>query len=496
MIKIHEIDSQQKRDLLFFLTIAAFFVYPIIHSNIYYWDDFARVTDGFTDWENIGRPLATYVYRVLAISLNGKILDIAPLTQIASIFLLAITAFIYNEYVKREFQYSMLFVASILIINPFFLSNLSYRFDSFGMTLSLFLTTLAFCQILENKICFFKSIVLLVAALSLYQPTINFFIGLISLEILFLEGKISFSKIVKRIYVRMSQYLISVVIYYFTINKFFNIHRGRDVMIPFDSNFLHQIFLNFKKFYGRLFLLDTFSIKIFFSLLFIWALAFWVFDIFKKEEKFQRITSLFLSLLFYLVSIFGPMIFLKNTLAIPRTIPSYYLFTAIPIILSFKTRNGKFSYMWSIPIIVAIVISYQYGVALKNQFDYDMNTVNLIQADLLRTGIHDDYPVYILGENKEAPQSKTILESNRLIHYNARPMTRWIAAKMFQSTGMSSTQFLWDPQFFKKEPEFVNDLCKTPVFHISENSLYGIYKSTNSIYVLLNNNLKQFCSSY
>ena len=495
-MKIDEIDAQQKKELLYFFTIAFIFVYPIIHSNIYYWDDLARVTDGQTFWEGVGRPLATYVFRVLAISLDGKILDIAPLTQIASIFLLALTAFTYNEYVKREFQYSMLFVATVLIINPFFLSNLSYRFDSFGMTLGLFFTTLAFCQKTKNRICFFKSIVLLVAALSLYQPTINFFIGLLSLEILLLEGRTTLSEITKRISVRISQYLISATFYYLTINEYFNRHHGRDTMISFDSKFLDQIFINAKIFLRTIYFLNIYSVKLFFSFLFIWAIAFWALDFFKKDKKVQRITCLFLSLLCYIVSFFGLMVLLKHPLAIPRTVPSYYLYAAVPIILSFKARNGRCSCMWTIPIIVGLAISYQYGVAIKNQFDYDMITVNLIQADLLRTGTHDDYPIYILGQNKEAPQSKSIIESNKLIRFNARPMLRWTAAKMFQSAGVYRTQFFWDSQYYKIEPEIIKGLCKTPASPVSENSLYGIYKSTNSVYVLLNNNLKQFCSSY
>jgi Glucosyl transferase GtrII len=495
MINIHEIDTHQKRDLSYFFTIALIFVYPIIHSNIYFRDDLARVADGFPRWEKIGRPLATYVYRVFSISLGGKILDIAPLTQIASIFVLTLTAFVYNEYIKREFQHGMLFVSSVLTISPFLLGNLSYKFDSLGMVLGLFFATLAFCQIFKNKNGFIKSIVLLIVALSLYQPMINFFLGLLSLEILLLDDEINLSKIIKKVSVRISQYLISLIVYQFTINEYFYRHPGRDTLIPIDSNFFDKIFINATDFFKPLLFLDNKSIMLFFAFLFIWALSIWAFDVFKKENKSQRITCLFLALLFYIVSIFGPMILLKEPIAMPRTIPSFYLFAAFPIILTFKARNGRFSYMWTIPIIVSLGISYQYGVALKNQFDYDMNTVNLIQADLLRSGTHDDYPVYIIGQNKVAPQSKTIIEHNSLIRRNARPMLGYSAEKMFQSAGVYNTQFSWDSEFYLKDPDFIESLCKTPVTTISENSLYGIYKSSNSVYVLLNNNVKQFCSS-
>lgn len=490
-----DLNLRQQKELLFFSGIALLYVFPIIHADIYFFDDLTRVVNGYTDWEDQGRPLASISQLIISASRPSMLLDVAPLTQLIAAFLLALSAFQFNEYLKRDHKKGVLLASALIIVNPFFLSNLSYRYDSFSMALGLFLAVLAFCLPLKSRLGSGTSLALLVASLSLYQSGINIFIALVAIEMLLLSNQNDLKLIWSRLLTRMGQYCIACLLYFVTIGQIFTNERSRSrgTLIEFGHDGIASVFANLELF-GKLWMSFFTPVNAFcFSILILFILRDFDRVLQSSENKKIQVLTLLIALSLYFISLFGPMILLQNSHADYRTMPSFYMFAPLLIIISSKVRD-RFSFVWLIALILPISLSYQYGVAAKNQRIYETRISTLVQYDLLNHHV-DHMPVYIIGGFKRAPNAELISLSQPIIANLIRPLSGWMAEGFFQGSGLSSTQFFWD----RHRRVFLADinyaLCNKADQLITSNSMYSIYTTEQTTYVLLSTNRAKYCQS-
>ena len=240
---MRSLSTIEQKELLCFLAIATLFVFPLIQANVTFADDTTRVIVGYPGWAFLGRPLATLISAFSSLGWVEKgILDIGVWSQILAAALLALSAFVFNQYLKRQFHNGIFWLAAILIINPYFLYNLSYRFDALAMTMGLFCTVYAFSLPIKHSFGSFKSILLLIAALSFYQSDINLFIALTAIELILYSDKNSWVQLIKIISVRAAQYAIALVVYYLSIAKIFMAsNHGRNNLVSLDSAGLENL---------------------------------------------------------------------------------------------------------------------------------------------------------------------------------------------------------------------------------------------------------------
>ena len=113
------------------------YVLPIIWADRYYYDDLARAFMGEAGWNGDGRPLTELLMKVLCGGM--PLVDISPLPLLLGIGILAYVLALYAQRNMGENtplfpQICGLFFA---IMNPFLLSNLSYKFDVLSMLMAL-----------------------------------------------------------------------------------------------------------------------------------------------------------------------------------------------------------------------------------------------------------------------------------------------------------------------------------------------------------------------
>ncbi|MUG05441.1 hypothetical protein GM556_07815 [Bombella sp. ESL0378] len=164
--------------LLTFFIILAFFLYPIIHTNAFYYDDYPRTVNHEISFWHTGRALSEFIFRFLNCSKFA--FDIAPLPQILAIIALAFSLSILSLKWQTNTLSAVLSLACIPCYS-FFLQNLSYRFDSLTMSLALA------CAILSVSVpddkwhikTYGYKIVLLLCSLNLYQVSINTVLALV-----------------------------------------------------------------------------------------------------------------------------------------------------------------------------------------------------------------------------------------------------------------------------------------------------------------------------
>jgi hypothetical protein len=491
-----DLNSRQQKELLFFCFIALLFVYPIIHADFYFRDDFTRAMEGYALWEDSGRPLASIVQLLLSASKSNALLDVAPLTQIFAALLLALSAFQFNEYLKREYQQGLVFASVLFIVNPFFLYNLSYRYDAFSMTLGIFFTVLAFCLPLKSRIGSKNSILLLIASLLLYQSDINLFIALAALEVMLLSKREGLRNIFRRLLVRSGQYCIAFSIYFITVGPLLG--RGddtsRDTLVQFSLDGLASVIRNVEIFNKMWISFFSPVNALLISLLVVFVLRDFE-QILRRNKKGKiQIIALLIALSLYYISLFGPMVLLQDANAGYRSMPSFYMFAPLLIVISSMARK-RLSFVWLIALVLPISISYQYGAAVKNQRVYENRISTLVQYDLLNHRV-DDKPIYILGSFKRAPHNKVISSTQPFITEAISPLGRWTAESFFQGVGLSTVRFHWDRHYKTAASAIADDICNKTNQVIADNSLYSIYTSDENTFVLLSTNKANYCQLF
>jgi hypothetical protein len=147
--------------------------FPLITRDIYYIDDIGRMLRGNFEWWVGGRPLADVLF--WAISLGGPALDLAPLTQILATAILAVASVLVCRTLPNSPALLKVLAIAPLGLQPYWLENISYRFDSLGMALSLLCAVAPWGLRIKGLLQVALTAVLCLMCLNLYQPSFNAF---------------------------------------------------------------------------------------------------------------------------------------------------------------------------------------------------------------------------------------------------------------------------------------------------------------------------------
>ncbi|HTK00631.1 MAG TPA: glucosyltransferase domain-containing protein, partial [Bordetella sp.] len=123
------------------LLLYALVIWPIIHADRFYIDDLGRARSGYLGWTSDGRPLSNLVVETL--NLGAPISDLSPLPQLLALLLLAYLAVTLARKFEIPGAWRAPLILAPLAANPFFLENLSYKFDVLPMTLATALSCMA-----------------------------------------------------------------------------------------------------------------------------------------------------------------------------------------------------------------------------------------------------------------------------------------------------------------------------------------------------------------
>ncbi len=178
------LNSDFKKSFLIALGLGLAYIAPVIFSVGYYLDDLGRSLWGYTSWSGNARPLADLVMTVL--NFGKPLQDISPIPQILAVAALAfaIAAACAKFLPGRPFLGVLAF--SPLITSPFFLENLSYKYDSLPMALAVTCAALPFTYNIERLALRWLTLGgSLLMALCLYQPAINIYVCFAILSFLF-----------------------------------------------------------------------------------------------------------------------------------------------------------------------------------------------------------------------------------------------------------------------------------------------------------------------
>lgn len=202
-----------------YLALTVIFAIPFLLSGNDYQDDIYRSASGnLSFWFENARPLSVYILQLLNQSVLGP--DMFPLTIILSILILGFTSKKIVDELHIDNSYIKIALFCIMLSNPFFLQNLSYKYDSITMALCLLLSYLYIFKLDDFKlhIKHTNEIILILMILCLYQPTLSYLFGLLILKSYILYDKTNIKKALIFLIQKSLVIVITFLVYKFTIS--------------------------------------------------------------------------------------------------------------------------------------------------------------------------------------------------------------------------------------------------------------------------------------
>ncbi|RDU64011.1 glucosyltransferase domain-containing protein [Helicobacter sp. MIT 14-3879] len=373
-----------KKDFLkvFIIGFLIYYIglYALIRADIYYIDDYYVSIISFSSWDHFSRFFATFLYK--ALFLFQDFVDISPFSQFLAIILLVLSGMILLYIIHNKFSIIGIISTIPLGLSPYFLENMSYKFDSFFMAFSIFIAIFPFLFVYKRILFAISSIICLILMYITYQASNSIYIVLgIYFSIYFClvrENGVLFFLIFCFSFIAAS-----------LVFKFF-------IMIPFDSYVSDKIVANLLLgsinnliLYLKYLLLDLFNTQYF--ILCIVLMICFIFS-FASLSNQHKLISLLLSTKFIIFGIlfsYGVYAVLQKPLFEPRAFIGIGLFIALLCITI--TIKPRFYHSLLVILIVfnLIVFANAYGNAMQKQSQYLHFRSELLLRDLININNKD-----------------------------------------------------------------------------------------------------------
>lgn len=443
MIKINKLDSGGWA----IVTVTALFILPIMLSGILYQDDILRSANGEPYWGVLGRPLSDVVVMALGFG-SGYVIDAFPFSLILAGALLGSSSLILYSRFALQRGLSSGIVFSLFSLSPFFLQNLSYRFDCFPMMLGVFLAALPYSVIVSSLRPWMRvaaSNVCLVMALSLYQATINVFLSLCAIEIIYLlyTGK-SGTDALKASIERALSAALSMLIYMKGVTPFYLSKNVHSDLVTKAENPADSLMHNIDRFWN---IANSLMNQSFFMA---WMLALLVaiagliilaMKVIKSEEsslsKLVAFPVVAIGIIVTIFSVTGPFVFVDKTVVAPRVmmgLPGLMLLIAY---LASAIGNRKASaFACIIPVVFSLSYASAYGNASKSQRSLEEKVFYEISSSIPRN--LNGKKVYISGQVATSPATEMEFKRFPSLKWMVMPLYSWSGMVMLKQYGIEA----------------------------------------------------------
>lgn len=463
-----------KESFFTYFFILMVYIFPLINNNIPFRDDTVRILRG-NGWETLGRGGADILMHSLSFSF-GFLTNISPLSFLLSIIILSFSFSFFmskTELKKDLFNHIAL---SFIVLFPFYLQNWSYQYDNLTMATGISLVLLSFSLVLDKTINCLYSLILLLLAISFFQPVCQIFIALVFINVL-----LKIKKSEKSLYDGMIKgiiiYGIALISYFLSLKYIFGgVSTNRAKLVPLNE--LEDAVFNAFGILGRFF--EGFIYTPFFIFMSISCLIFFITLIInvvkEKSSLFDKILKL-LTPFILILCIWGPFILLDETFARPRVFLVVNLLIAF-IFLYNLNKEPKLlrinKVLTGIIFLFFISTSYQYANLNKYEYDYNKMLTEWVSKDInSNKELSSKNLVYLNSHPDFSPASKMILETMPFLKFIQLPYYNWVSRYYLEDRGVKN---VYKDLTNIDNPYDWNDICKNNKAKlVIENTYYNIY---------------------
>ncbi len=408
---IQENDNQyQSMKMLFYLGII--FSLPIIFTNSYYMDDNLRAIYGYT-WSKSGRLFSTVLMNVLDLHVRD-ILDLAPLGQILGILALAYAGLVLTRRLTggtSPDRLTLCLCGLPLLVQPFMLENLSYKFDALPMLLAQACATLAVSTPIDwtKRQGIAYRALLVFAVMAFYQPALNTFMALSLIVFLCDCQRGQYALAWKTFGQSLLGAAIAAVIYHFAVTPYFV--RGPYEAPHAVSATLHGLSISsvMQNLAQGLPLLKSLFVHGGGILLIGWyilgtvAAALTIRTCMRHRSRASIAAAFLIACMPVLIpgTLSGIMLLLSAPVYEPRTLMS---FSACVIFSNlFFCRFKTWRWVGLAPVLYFYVLSYTYGNALREDTRFQAAQIEQVASALDLQGFSRGDNLFIYGNEERSP---------------------------------------------------------------------------------------------
>ncbi|WP_197018224.1 glucosyltransferase domain-containing protein [Treponema sp. C6A8] len=171
---VYKNDHFAKHLIILFLILLTAYA-AILRANYDFFDDMKRIISGHKSWVGASR----YVSEICSVFLhtNFYLNDISPLSQIIALAICALTAYILCYILTGgKITYLTLAASSLFALCPYYIENMSFKFDSPYMAMAVLFAVLPFLFKENHKAFISVSIIGLILVMSSYQAANSVYI--------------------------------------------------------------------------------------------------------------------------------------------------------------------------------------------------------------------------------------------------------------------------------------------------------------------------------
>jgi len=223
------------------LLLYSLILYPLLRADRYYNDDLKRALIGRAGWDSNGRPLTTLLMRMLQ-CYDHAMVDISPLPQIGAVAILAWAGVLLARRYSIGPSWMAALAAFPLGAQPFYLENLSFKFDALSMSLAMLLAVLPILQLRDGRRAWWLGVLALFGSLCFYQPALNAYLVFVLVEWVTMQlQRVPPSLLAKRLIGRFMQVGTAMLLYYLLVGTHISgwvkhsserIHGWRELPLP------------------------------------------------------------------------------------------------------------------------------------------------------------------------------------------------------------------------------------------------------------------------
>lgn len=473
-----------KKGLCFSIVLSLLYVLPLILANVYYMDDLGRIMDGYS-WTNAdGRFASSLLMRSLSLS-PYIVVNLYPYYTMISAAIIAVSGYILCCLFGIEKDKTVKLSSLFLLVNPFFLSNLAFKYDCLPMALSIFVLIIPFFFINKSHI-FFTVVVFLCSYLCfcLYQPTAT---GVFVIGSFYMLQYCKRNELQKVIYLFI-KLLIATVFAYVLWRATLSVMNiglwGRGALSFLDPDFY---FILSKQWNSFIALMKSLSISYAIAISVFLVLSVYAFIRFITKLDAKRGFLAILILLFAIISTFAINFVTTANAITPRTQTVYGLIFFILVYFLYDLR-GNMAKLRSFGILLVLFFSFLlsslFGQALKNQDDYNNFIISQVSSYLAA----NDHPqLHIVGSIGVAPRNEMVMEFYPILKELTPIYSNegFFALCDFSKFGLVSEDF---GKTFTDREMVLDELNKYPI--LNENKYY-ILRAKEDVFILDFNKSKE-----
>lgn len=424
-----KIDGRYKRIRNILLLGGLLYVLPVILANRYYNDDLARSLYAATGWNGDGRPLAESI--MLLVSGGTPLADISPLPLLMAVAVLAIALTLYAKKNLVFFENTTCVAMALLLVlvQPFSMAGISYKYDCLFMFLAVSIPFLLFAvkDGVPLWICLGLSALSGVMVMSMYQAAFGMFL-LMELMQFYLWMEISggtFREFIKKELPRFVGIIAGALVYVAVIApRFVDATGWRNeaarMSLGLHAGTIWNILRNIRKGLAYQYQVLQGTSKYYIGSIILLCLLAVISVVVQCWRGKRNVKNILLAVVFVImpfvavISVYLPMTVLSSFETKYRV---FLCFGGVLLLLALMAMHTFRKQCWIPMAVMALCLLFQYscvyayGNALKCQKEYEEYTVGQVAHDLETLNAGKEYhTVSFLGAAPRARQLQTICE--------------------------------------------------------------------------------------